>query len=219
MLTRLLLAILCTLVPALAQELPRNREFLTDYEIEVLRDSQELDKRMSAYAKFAALRLELIEQALTEEEAGRGAKIHRSLTEYSSIIQAVDDVIDDALLRNKKLDGALEDLLKAEQVFAARLAAIAATDAEDAWRYEFVLEDAIGITDDSLELLAEDLGARKRTVVLQEESEKRRQKERMAPERRKEVERASEQEAAEQAERESKRPSLLRPGEKLGGNR
>lgn len=219
MLTRLLLAILCTLVPALAQELPRNREFLTDYEIEVLRDSQELDKRMSAYAKFAALRLELIEQALTEEEAGRGAKIHRSLTEYSSIIQAVDDVIDDALLRNKKLDGALEDLLKAEQVFAARLAAIAATDAEDAWRYEFVLEDAIGITDDSLELLAEDLGARKRTVVLQEESEKRRQKERMAPERRKEVERASEQEAAEQAERERKRPSLLRPGEKLGGNR
>ena len=219
MLTRLLLAILCTLVPALAQELPRNREFLTDYEIEVLRDSQELDKRMGAYAKFAALRLELIEQALTEEEAGRGAKIHRSLTEYSSIIQAVDDVIDDALLRNKKLDGALEDLLKAEQVFAARLAAIAATDAEDAWRYEFVLEDAIGITDDSLELLAEDLGARKRTVVLQEESEKRRQKERMAPERRKEVERASEQEAAEQAERERKRPSLLRPGEKLGGNR
>ena len=219
MLPRLLLAILCTLVPALAQELPRNREFLTDYEIEVLRDSQELDKRMGAYAKFAALRLELIEQALTEEEAGRGAKIHRSLTEYSSIIQAVDDVIDDALLRNKKLDGALEDLLKAEQVFAARLAAIAATDAEDAWRYEFVLEDAIGITDDSLELLAEDLGARKRTVVLQEESEKRRQKERMAPERRKEVERASEQEAAEQAERERKRPSLLRPGEKLGGNR
>jgi len=217
--TRLILAILCTLVPALGQELPRNQEFLTDYEIEVLRDSQELDKRMSAYAKFAALRLELIEQALTEEEAGRGAKIHRSLTEYSSIIQAVDDVIDDALLRNKKLDGALEALLKAEQVFAARLAAIAATDAEDAWRYEFVLEDAIGITDDSLELLAEDLGARKRTVVLQEETEKRRQKERMAPERRKEVERASETEAAEQAERERKRPSLLRPGEKLGGNR
>ena len=217
--TRLILAILCTLVPALGQELPRNREFLTDYEIEVLRDSQELDKRMRAYTKFAALRLELVEQALTEEEAGRGAKIHRSLSEYSSIIQAVDDVIDDALLRNKKLDGALETLLKAEQVFAARLAAIAGTDAEDAWRYEFVLEDAIGITDDSLELLAEDLGARKRTVVLQEESEKRRQKERMAPERRKEVERASEKEAAEQAERERKRPSLLRPGEKLGGNR
>ena len=129
------------------------------------------------------------------------------------------DVLDDALLRNKKLDGALEALLKAERLFAARLAAIAGTEAVDAWRYEFVLEDAIGITGDSMELLAEDLGARKRTVVLQEESEKRRQKERMAPERRKEVERASEEEAAEQAERARKRPSLLRPGEKLGGNR
>ena len=33
--TRLALVILCALVPALGQELPRNREFLTDYEIVV----------------------------------------------------------------------------------------------------------------------------------------------------------------------------------------
>jgi len=213
---RLALTILCLLIPILGQELPGTREFLTDYEIEVLRENQALDKRISAYTKFAALRLELIEQTLAKEEAGRGAKVHRSLREYASIIQAVDDVIDDALLRNKNLDGALAVLLEAEQKFASRLAAIAGTDEADAWRYEFVLEDAIGITEDSMELLAEDLGTRKRTVVLQEETEKRRQKERMAPERREEVERASQQEEAEQDERQRKRPTLLRPGEKLG---
>ena len=214
---RLTLTILWILVPALGQEFSGTREFLTDYEIEVLRANQELDKRIKAYTKFASLRLELIEQGLAKEEAGRGAKVHRSLQEYVAIIEAVDDVIDDALLRNKKLDGALEGLLEAEQRFAARLAAIAGSDEADSWRYEFVLEDAIGITEDSMDLLAEDLGTRKRTVVLQEETEKQRQKERMAPDRRKEAERASQQEAAEQAERKRKRPSLLRPGEKLGG--
>lgn len=216
---RLILTILCVLVPTFGQEFSGTREFLTDYEIEVLRENQAMDKRISAYAKFAALRLELIEQTLEKEEAGRAAKVHRSLKEYASIIQAVDDVIDDALLRNKKLDGALSILLEAEQRFAARLAVIAGAEEADAWRYEFVLEDAIGITEDSMDLLAEDLGTRKRTVVLQEETEKQRQKERMAPERRKEVERASQQEAAEQAERKRKRPSLLRPGEKIGGDK
>ena len=202
------------LAPALGQEFSRNREFLTDYEIEVLREGQDLDKRISAYTKFAALRLELIEQELAKEEAGRGAKVHRSLREYGAIIQAIDDVIDDALLRNRKPDGALADLLAAEQGFAARLSAIKAGGEDDVWRYQFVLEDAIGITEDSMELLAEDLGARRREAVLQEESERQRQKERMAPERRKEVERAGQREADAQAERQRKRPSLLRPGEK-----
>ncbi|MCY4189365.1 MAG: hypothetical protein OXD30_12860, partial [Bryobacterales bacterium] len=115
-----------------------------------------------------------------------------------------------------KPDGALADLLAAEQGFAARLSAIEASGEDDAWRYQFVLEDAIGITEDSMELLAEDLGARRREAVLQEESERQRQKERMAPERRKEVERAGQREADAQAERQRKRPSLLRPGEKPG---
>ena len=128
---------------------------------------------------------------MQEAEAGRAARIHRSLTEYSSIIQAIDDVIDDALARNRKMDGALKGLLEAEQGFAARLAALAAEPARDAWRYEFVLEDAIDITEDSMELLAEDLGVRKRDVLAQEEDTKRRQKESMAPERRREIEQES----------------------------
>ena len=142
--------------------------------------------------------------------------MHRALKEYGRIIQAIDDVIDDALLRNRRMDGALASLLQAERRFAARLAALAAAQQPDSWRYEFVLEDAIGITQDSIDLLAEDLGDRKRTVLDLEEAEKRRQKESMAPQRRKEVQRARQRDETEAAERERKRPTLLRPGEKLG---
>ncbi len=205
------------LAPAYAQEFVGGRDFLTDYEVDVLRDKQGFEDRIEAYVKFAALRLELVDQSLEEAEAGRGAKVHRSLKEYGLIIQAIDDVIDDALLRNRKMDGALAGLLEAERRFQSRLAAIAAEPEDDAWRYEFVLEDAIGITQDSMELLAEDLGDRKQEVVRQEEVEKQRQQERMAPERRQEVERERKVEAAETADRERKRPSLLRPGEKVGG--
>lgn len=217
MTTRLLLLGLVLLIPAGGQEFASGKDFLTDYEVDVLRDMQAFRDRIAAYTKFAALRLELIEQSQETEEAGRGAKIHRALKEYGRIIQAIDDVIDDALLRNRPTDGALATLLRAERQFAARLAAVAAEQQPDAWRYEFVLEDAIGITQDSMDLLAEDLGERRRTVEDLEEVEKRRQEESMAPQRRKEVQRARQREEAEASERERKRPTLLRPGEKLGG--
>ena len=215
-LARLLLAAAWSLAAIPGQELPGSREFLTDYEIDVLRERQDIKQRLEAYSKFAALRLELVEQMLAKPEPGRGAKIHRSLSEYSSIIEAIDDVIDDALLRNRDVSKALGGVLEAEQKLASRLGRIAADPQDDAWRYEFVLQDAIAITQDSAELLAEDLGVRKGKLVLDEEKQRRRNRESMATERRKEAERESRQEAAEEAERESKRPSLLRPGEKLG---
>lgn len=209
-----LATLLCAI--AVAQEFPGSRDFLTDYEVDVLRERQGFKERIEAYVKFATLRLELIEQYLEVEEDGRGAKVHRALEEYSSIIEAVDDVIDDALIRNRKMDGALGHLLSAEARLAARLAVIQAEPADDAWRYEFALDDALSITRDSMELLAEDLGDRKRAVIAEEEASARRQKESMAPERRREAERERSQQQAEAAERERKRPSLLRPGEKVG---
>ena len=212
---RCMLLVLLLGVSAVAQELPGDRDFLTDYEVDVLRERQGLKDRLESYVKFATLRLELIDQLLEVEEPGRGAKVHRALEEYSSIIEAVDDVIDDALIRNRKMDGALAGLLEAEARFSARLGAIEADPADDAWRYQFVLEDAISITKDSMELLAEDLGDRKRAVLIEEDAEKRRQKETMAPERRKEVEQIRAQEEADAADRDRRRPTLLRPGEKL----
>lgn len=214
---RLALALAALVVGSLqGQEFVGGQDFLTDYEVDVLRERQEFKDRIEAYTKFASLRLELIDQSMEEDEAGRGAKVHRSLSEYGSIIQAIDDVIDDALLRNRKMDGALGDLLAAERGFATRLAVIAAGEEADAWRYEFVLQDAIDITRDSIELLEEDLGERKREVARQEEVDKQRQRERMAPGRRREAQQEQAAQEEEAAEQKRKRPSLLRPGEKLG---
>ncbi len=212
----LLLSAVWALAALPAQELPGTRDFLTDYEVEVLRERQDIKQRLQAYAKFAALRLELVEQMLEKAEEGRGAKVHRSLTEYGSIIEAIDDVIDDALLRNRDVSAALAGVLEAERAFSSRLARIEAEPQDDAWRYQFVLQDAIDITQDSAELLAEDLGARKGKLVLDEDRQRRQNRDSMAPERRKEAERASKQETDAHAERDRKRPSLLRPGEKLG---
>ncbi len=202
-------------IGANGQEFVGGGDFLTDYEVDAIRDRQGLKERLQAYVKFATLRLELVEQILALDEAGQGARIHRALEEYGSIIESIDDVIDDALLRNRQLDGALEELLEAERGLAARLASLAADPGEDAWRYEFVLDDAILITQDSMDLLSEDLGDRKRTVVRQDEIDRQRQEESMAPERRRDIERARQAEEADSTQR--KRPSLLRPGEKVGG--
>ncbi len=202
--------------PSPAQEFVGGGDFLTDNEVDVLRAKQGFQERIQAYIKFATLRLELVDQLLAKDEAGRGAKVHRTLQEYGSVIEAIDDVIDDALLRNRKTEGGLAGLLEAERGFLARLAGVAARPEEDAWRFQFVLEDAMAITQDSIELLAEDLGDRKRAAVQQEEAEKRRLDETMAPERRREAERERQAEAAETSKRERKRPSLLRPGERVG---
>ncbi len=210
----ILLAMALT-VGANAQEFVGGRDFLTDYEVDVVRARQGFKARIEAYVKFAALRLELVEQTIDSDEAGRGARVHRILEEYASIIEAIDDVIDDALLRNQNTDGPLEGLLEAERMFAARLASLAADPGEDAWRYEFVLDDAILITQESIDLLAEDLGDRKRTLVRREAIDKRRQEDSMTPDRRREVERTRQAEAEGSPER--KRPSLLRPGEKVEG--
>ena len=84
------------------------------------------------------------------------------------------------------------------------------------WRYEFVLEDAVEMTRDSIELTAEDLGDRKRKVLEEDHIEEERRDATMSVSRKKEVDRARAKQSATEAARKSKRPTLLKPGEKLG---
>ncbi len=207
------------LAPLGAQEIGGGKEFLTDYEIDVLRDNQKPKERIAAYVKFASLRLELIDQLSAVEEAGRGAKLHRNLEEYSRIIEAVDTVIDDALARNLEMDKALDGLVGSEEKFLARLEKLRQAEPDDLWRYEFVLEDAIEMTRDSIEILAQDLGDRRRVVLQQDRAEQQRGEETMSASRKKDVDRDRAKQAAKEAEYKDKRPTLLRPGEKLGGQK
>ena len=209
----ILLLLLLALLPA--QEFVGGPDFLTDYEVDVLRDNQDLKQRLLVYRKFAALRLELVDQLMASPEDGRAARVHDTLDEYTRIIESIDDVIDDALIRNKKMDGALEGVLQEEQKFIARLEALAAEPQEDTWRYKFILEDAIGTTRDSSDLLSEDLGVRKSTVIMQELKAKQRREESMSPERQKESKESRQRDEDASTRHQQNRPTLLSPEEKL----
>ena len=207
---------LIVLMPLPAQEVGTTNEFLTDYEIDVLRENQKPKERLAIYLKFAALRLELIDQLLASEEAGRGGNLHRNLEQYGLIIEAIDTVIDDALSRDLDMENALEGLVDSETGFLARLEKLEEAETDDMWRYEFVLEDAIEMTRDSIELLAEDLGERKRAVVEEDHADLEQRETTMSAERKKDVDRENAKDAAKETAYKSKRPTLLKPGEKVG---
>ena len=210
---------LIVLMPLTAQEVGTTNEFLTDYEIDVLRENQNPKERLAVYVKFAALRLELIDQLLASEEAGRGGQLHRNLEQYGLIIEAIDTVIDDALSRDLDMENALEGLVDSETAFLARLEKLEETETDDMWRYEFVLEDAMEMTRDSIELLAEDLGERKRAVIEEDHADQEQREATMSAARKKDVDSEHAKEAAKETAQKSKRPTLLKPGEKLGEKR
>lgn len=209
----LALTLLC--LPVAAQEYLGVRDFLTEHEADVIRQTQESPDRIAAYTHFATLRLELVDQLLAKEQAGRGAKIHRNLEDYGRILEAIDMVVDDALLRDRDLAETIGPLVEAERGFLARLEKIEQADSDDLWRYEFVLEDALDITADSLELSEADLDDRKRDIIDSDGAEKAARERTMTDARRKDVDKAKKKTATKEAEHERKRPSLLGSGENL----
>lgn len=202
-----------------AQEYVGDRDFLTDYEIEIIREAQEPAKRLEAYLHIASLRIELVRQLMAKEESGRGAKIHRNLKEYGKVIEAIDAVVDEALLDEVDVSLAIEPLVLKENEFLIALRAQRELEPEDLWRYEFVLEDAIEITSDSIEISGESLGERRRELAAEEASEKAARGKTMTASRSAEVKKAKQAVQQEKETFDKKRPTLLKPGEKMGSEK
>jgi hypothetical protein len=200
---------------ALGQEFLGEKDFLTQHEIDIVREVQEPNERVAAYLHFAALRLELVSQLLAKEEEGRGGQIHDNLDQYGRILEAVDFVIDDGLVRDVDLTKAYEALATQENEFLTKLKAIQESDPEDLWRYEFVLEDAIEITSDSLELASEDSSERKRDILEADDAERAAREKATSEAKRTEMEKAQKKVESKEAEFERKRPTLLKKGETI----
>jgi len=212
----LLVVLLLVSLPLTAQDfLSGGRDFLTNHEADLIREHQEPNERILQYLEFARLRIELVRQALLKDDPGRSKLIHRNVNEYGRIIEAIDMVIDDAAADEVDLSKSLGLLAEREKEYLAALEQIQEKPADDHWAYEFVLEDAVEITRDSMELALEDLGDRGRRILEADAKEKERQRTLMTPERRKDVEKVEEKVQAEQKKQESKAPSLLKPGETL----
>ena len=206
---------LLVLHPLWSQEFVTQRDFLTDHEVDVIREAQEPKLRITHYLHFARLRLELVRQQLAKEKPGRSATIHRNLDEYGRIVETIDVVIDDALAGEEEVSEVMGKIVEEEERFLASLRQFADDPADDHFRYEFVLEDAIEITQDSIELAEQDLGERLAIVRSADERDRRQLEESMTPALREETIKIKK----EEEKKKRKRPTLLKPGETLGSQK
>lgn len=193
-------------VPAIVAQ----RDFLTSDEVDQVRLTQEPNERLKLYVKFAEDRLNLVEQLLKNNKPGRSLLIHDALDDYSQIIDAIDTVGDDAIRRKLPIDKGEVDVVKSEKEFLAKLNQVEPASPPDISRYQFVLQQAIDATGDSLGLSQQNIGQRTSEIVAQDTKEEKQRETMMRPS---EVAEKKKAEAAEQ-EKKKKQPTLYRPGEK-----
>jgi hypothetical protein len=209
---RFLAMVLLFAASGFAQE----RDFLTADEVDQIREIQEPNARLKLYVVFARQRLALLQQFLSKEKPGRSALIHDTLEQYTHIIEAIDTVADDALVRKAQLDIGMKEVATAEAEMLATLQKIEDSAPKDLARFQFVLKNAIDTTSDSKELSEEDLHARTNDLEAQEKKEKQ-DKEALLGDKEKK-ERAKEKKTADASSDDGKPkqkpPTLYRPGEK-----
>jgi hypothetical protein len=209
-----LLLLLVLTIPAFAQ-----RDFLTSDETDQIRDAQEPNARLQLYLHFARQRVDQVKTLISQNKPGRSALIHDLLEDYGNIIDAIDTVSDDALKHRKDIALGTKAIAKTEPELLKTLEQIQESAPKDLSRYDFQLKQAIGSTQDSIELAGADLG--KRTTEVAEKAEKEK----------KEIESMTAKSPAEKADDKKlaalpsdmssdgkparKPPTLLKPGEKI----
>jgi hypothetical protein len=191
--------------PLVAQQ----RDFLTADEVDQIREAQEPNARILLYAKFAHARIDLVKNLLAKERPGRAAMIHDALDDYAKILDAMDDVADEALGHKADLKTGLRAQSNTEREALPILQKLRDSQPKDLDRYEFALRTAIESTEDSLSLADGDLGKRAHDAVAREEKEKKAAQAAMTPDEKKAAEKADFEQ-----QNQRKAPTLYRPGEK-----
>jgi hypothetical protein len=209
--------LLCCLALAapLAVPLVAQRDFLAADEIEQIREAQEPNPRLELYAKFAKRRVDLVQNLLSKEKAGRSYLVHDALDDYSKILDAIDDVADEAAVKKADIKPGLKAVADMEKEALPVLQKIQASPPQDVGIYAFVLKTAVDSTSDSLEASQEDLGKRAAEVEARDAKEKKEIDASMTPEERKAKQAEQRKAEAANPNQGRKPPTLLKPGETL----
>ncbi len=202
---RLALSALVILASCFAQE----RDFLTADETDQVREAQDPNERMQLYIHFAKQRLDLLQQLLSKEKAGRSALVHDVLEDYTHIIEAIDTVADDALKRKVVINVGIGVVATSEKEMLGSLNKIDEMQLKDRSRYDFALKTAIETTQDSAELSTQDLGSRAGEVAAKVVKDKKDREAMMG------TQELEQKKAEQKKESEGKRkaPTLRRKGE------
>ncbi len=202
------LFVAAAVVPAAAQ----NDDFLTADEADQIRAAQEPNLRLTTYIGFARQRLDLLAQLSKEQRAGRAALMHNMIEQYTDILDAIDTVADEVLAKKVDVAKGMKAVADAEREFLASLQALRDSKPADLDSYQFVLNQAIEATSDSLDAANEDLGKRGEEAAARERREAKELEGLMQP-KDLEAKRAAEKKQAAEQKKQGKRPTLLKPGE------
>ncbi len=207
---------LAILLVCAASGFAQERDFLTADEVDQIREVQEPNARLKLYLTFARQRLALLQQFLATEKPGRSALIHDTIDDYTHIIEAIDTVADDALVRKAQLDVGMKEVATAEAEMLTTLQKIQDSEPKDIARYQFVLKNAIDTTTDSKELSEEDLHTRTADLQAQDKKEKQDKDALLSDKERAENKKAKKVADAtgEDGKPKRKAPTLYKPGEK-----
>ena len=200
------------LIATCASPLLAQREFLTNDEIDKIREAQEPNLRLKTYILFARKRVDQLQQLVAKDKKGRSLMIRQLLEDYAQIIDAIDTVSDDALKRKVDISLGIAAVADAEKKFIPILEKIEESQPHDLDMYDIALKDAIGSTTDSLDTTQEDLGKRGE-VVAEKAAEEKKKVESLTP-RDQVKEQKVEDAKADDGKPKRTPPTLYKPGEK-----